>query len=409
MHYVDAPAFNLLLALPSFPFGKCVRPSKASLQAAKANFFDDGQVPTFTFDRALAFDVAGYREALSQARQQLHTLTLPNAVTQLYHEKLSELGTRADLVDAVTRADDDTVHAASLKLYGAPTQNAAELADEFDSVLARANALFRHRTTVSATLFAEMVRRTCEHYDLHDWRIHLTNAPRVRIGRSTVVGKTPVIHIPKSLAISRGRAARLLTHELEVHALRTENGYRSGLQLLSRGLAGYVRTDEGLAIYYQQKLRTPEAVDAGFWDAWATALTDVHGFADAYGILFEAQRALGVAIGDPNPYARAKDSAWRLCTRVYRGITRPHKPGVGYMRDHVYRSGLADVRRLIDQGSPSDINLLLAGHAAVAHLPTLRDLNISPGRTPDMIGKRVVNDVMREHRRVRRDGPPNVS
>ncbi len=399
MTFIDEQAFLLLRSLPVFSFGKLIRPKKAELKLAKEAFITRGELPRFTFPQAEEFDTSAYERELERVRTALVQIELPEAARLLYAEKLDELADRCALIKAVQTKDDAKVTQLSEKLYGPPVQSEQELTDEFSDVLARANRMFRHREPVDADLFAEMVRRTCEHYQFLDWRIRLTAAPSIRIGRATIDGRPPVIHIPKSLKISRSRAARLLTHELEVHALRTENGLNSGLHLLSRGLAGYIRTDEGLAVYYQQKLRTPEAIDAGFWDAWATVLTRHHTMREVYATLYAAQLALSQAIKDPNPDLRAADVAWRLCTRVYRGIHDPSIPGVGFMRDHVYRSGLAEVRRVIEDAGHDILPLLFVGHANIKHLAQLRELGITSARTPDMIGKKIVNEVMREHKR----------
>ncbi|KKW30243.1 MAG: hypothetical protein UY72_C0017G0006 [Candidatus Uhrbacteria bacterium GW2011_GWD2_52_7] len=399
MPYIDDKAFELLLSLPPFPFTRYVRPQKAQLRLAKEAFITHGELPRFSFPRAEGCDTADYVRQLNRVSDELANIELPEAARILYEEKIAELTTRCNLVQAIQRNDDITVSALSEQLYGSPLQQARELTDEFGDVLARASHMYRHREPVNAELFTEMVRRVFAHYDFSNWRIAETSSPSVRIGRTTLNQHQPSIYIPRSLKITRSRAARLLTHEIEVHALRTENGERSALRLLSRGLAGYTRTDEGLAVFYQQKLRTPEAIDAGFWDAWATALTTELAFKDVYTTLHDAQLKLGRAIGDPDPEHRAQDAAWRLCARVYRGIHNPNQPGVGYMRDHVYRSGLSEVRRLIEASGEDVITKLFVGHANISHLGYLQELGITSARTPDMIGKKIVDEVMREHRK----------
>jgi len=92
--------------------------------------------------------------------------------------------------------------------------------------------------------------------------------------------------------------------------------------------------------------------------------------------------------------AEAFDTAWRLMLRVSRGIHHANTPGLGFRRDHLYRSGLIQVRQTIDVYGESDIlPTLFAGHASVAHIPLLRSKNIV-GRVPDFVSKKIVKEVL---------------
>ena len=398
MHYLDEREAELLGTLPPLPFARLVRQDKRGLNAAKTAFETTGTLPIFSYSLARGFPVDAYREALK--RVSAHFIDRVDAVGELYRQKCDELGVRLDVIAAIAHGDDEAVTTLSAAMYGKPVETEAELAQEFRDVLAAAGRLHRHRDLVSAPMFAEMVRRTLAHYGIDDWTIAFSRQSSMRIGHHRHLGERPhVINIPTSLSVSRARAARLLTHEIEVHALRTANGAASPLRLLARGLAGYARTDEGLAVLLQQRLRTEGATSAGLWDAWATTLAASRGFRDVYDTLFAARHELSIAIREPDADTRAADAAWRLSLRAYRGITTPGNKGLGYMRDHIYRSGLIEVRNHIALHGDTALGAIFVGRCALSHLPRLAELGITSGRTPEMIGKHVVRDVMRESTR----------
>lgn len=390
MNQIDAQLFAELDALPALPFARLVRQDLASLSRSKAAFFASGELPHFTYSKADAFDGATYIRNFTDFKSRLPAFDAPDDVRELYTAKIDELLTRANLVRAIQDRDDERVTSLAVTLFDTPLQSADDLNKEFEAILSKAHIFRRHQTKVDAEAFAEMTRRLFAAYHMDAWKIRLTKRSSVSIGRA-------IVRIPRNLAISRARAARLLTHEVEVHALRTANGERSPLQLLGRGLANYTQTEEGLAIFFQNKLRSQDATDPGFWDAWTVALTQKLGFADVFTALASARHKLNKALGVEDAETQAQDAAWRLCVRAYRGITHPGAPGLGFIRDHVYRSGLITVRKTL-RNNPDALPFLFAGHASVEHLPILKSLAAS-GETPRLLSSHIVKDVMRERRK----------
>jgi len=239
-----------------------------------------------------------------------------------------------------------------------------------------------------------MVSQVLEHYGMTMWEVEMRARSSVKISHR--VFYNPRIQIPKKLQISRARAARLLTHEIEVHALRTYNGMQKPLYLLWRGLDRYLPTDEGLAMYYQQQISSSERRHApGFWDAWTTLLTQRGNFAETFETIASARTKLAEAMGASTPEATGKDAAWRLCVRAYRGIRDPSKRGVGFLRDHVYRSGFNMIERAVEEGGSEILQRLFVGKVGLHHLDKLERLHITRGRTPDLISPQIVKKVMR--------------
>ena len=400
MDALDAPLFKTLKTLPAFPFARLCRPDRKSITRSRKAFFAERALPNFTYACAERFDSKAYEQTLNAVADRIAAIPAPEPIRALYLEKIEENRARLALVIAIQRHDDEAVSALADHLFGKAAQSADELADEFQDLLARSHELHIHRNVIDGPCFAAMVQATLDHYGLKHWSIRETRGTSVAVCHSSEK-EDAIVKIPKTFAATRARAARLLTHEIEVHALRRENGMNSPIALLGRGLANYLATDEGLAVAMQQKLRSEAAIDPGFWDMWVTTLTETQGFLDTYDQVYTARQAFNLNMKVPDAETEARDTAWRLMFRASRGLHKPGKAGLGFRRDHIYRSGLIHVRQAFDTyGETTILPTLFAGHAGIQHLPLLRSLNIT-GRTPDFIGKQVVRDILKLKRKAK--------
>lgn len=362
-------------------------------------FFAHRTLPTFTYTLASAFDTQGYLRALTAVADRVETFPVAEIVRSLYREKIEELRTRCMLVQAMQRGDDATVTSLTDHLFGMPEQTARDIQAEFEGILSRSSTLHTHKARINAVTLTAMIRTILDHYGMTEWTVRETTRPSIAITRSAQ-RSTPTIKIPKTFSASRARAARVLTHEIEVHALRSHNGATSPLQLLGRGLANYISTDEGLAITLQ-RIGATKTTEPGLWEAWTAALTLNHGFIDTFDTLVSARTKLNIALGHADASAKAQDSAWRLMVRASRGIHAPGTPGLGYRRDHIYRTGRIAIERTLEAHGVTDIlPTLFAGHVGIHHIPALKTLGIT-GRTPDMISAHVVQEVLRAQRKTR--------
>ncbi len=394
MEHIDAPLFQTLSTLPAFPFARMVRPDVIGTRAAQQAFFRQRAVPSFTFSRANRFDAVQYLRELDAVADRIESLPARDIVRALYREKIEELRIRCQLIQAIQRSDDDAVSSLADHLFGTPTLTAAMLKDECNDIQSRAHKLRTHKNRIDTKLLTKMVQKTLAHYNIQHYTIRETNRSSVSIMHGNQ-DRGLVINIPRTLHISCARAARLLTHEIEVHVLRAHNGRTSPMLLLGRGLANYITADEGLAMALQQSLRTEESTPPGFWDAWAAALTIEYGFSDAFDALVESRTKLNIALERTDAIPEAQVSAWRLMLRAMRGIHQPGRIGLGYRRDHIYRTGLMTIQNIFDtHGKAAILPILFAGHAGTQHIHVLQMLGIT-GKTPDMIGTRVVRDVLR--------------
>jgi hypothetical protein len=205
---------------------------------------------------------------------------------------------------------------------------------------------------------------------MQDWRVELDPVMAARV----LVDSAKMVLRVNSRARFRARdSAKLIAHEIDVHARRAENGKRQALRIFETGLPGSLETEEGLALYAEECVQASSPGTA--WRqglvvqavAWAEEL----GFRDLY------ERLAGLG---------GEGLAWGISLRLKRGLARPGKPGV-YAKDMVYFRGLRTVRNWLKAGG--NLSHLYVGKVSVDH-PVQEWLDaglIRPGSAPALFEK----------------------
>jgi len=393
-HKIDTAAYKALNALPNNPFHNLVRQDESDLAEQRKNFETSGHCPLFRYQKAESFDVAGYLDAISSLTDQLPSLCQGNAIVEdLYLAKVDELKHRALLVKAVQEKNDEEVTTLSENIFSSLAFTLEDLESELQDMLSKERKLFIAEKSIKRNHFATMAKKILDHYGMDDWKIASTESSSIIIKHGSSKSSGRVL-IPENFSVSSKRATELLTHEIEVHTLRTNNGRQSPMLLLGRGLDRYVATEEGLAIFFQEKVTEKQKRHApGFWNAYAIALAAEHNFAQVYEKLRLARTDIARQAGNPEPENKGRDAAWRLCVRTYRGIHNTGKKGVAYRRDHIYRSGLIRMKKAVDNKGEGILPLLFRGNIGLEHLERTKNLALPAAPMPELIAKDVVKSL----------------
>ncbi len=394
---MDAQLFEAYKALRVPSVAKSVRQDYKTLNEKKGTFLKTREIPTFTYEKAGRVSVQNYLKRLERFKRLLANSTLNPIVRELYEEKVRELEIKGQLIIAVQQEDDAKVSTLSGELHSFPKTSLETVNAELEERLRFAETFHLHRNPIDADQFSKMVEVLLARYDIADTKIARTVRKTIRISHTSTDKQT--IYIPHKLKLSRSRARRVLTHEIEGHLLRRANAYTQPLHLLRVGLSGYMATEEGIATYLQKKADTHEKrFDPGFWDLFATVLTKTNDFNGVFDALYSAKLRLLEKQGVEDAKTHAEDSAWTLCLRAYRGIRHPNTPGLGYYRDHLYREGFSEVREAITQ-NPRILSELFIGKVSLRHLPKLKELRLSNSRVPKLLAGEVVKLIRERERR----------
>ncbi|HCH66257.1 MAG: hypothetical protein CL927_09320 [Deltaproteobacteria bacterium] len=171
----------------------------------------------------------------------------------------------------------------------------------------------------------------------------------VMAARVLVDGAKRVLRVNPHAVFRERDIERLVVHEIDVHAFRSENGARQRLYCFQSGLPGSLGTEEGLAMVSEEISghSAPGVLNRQVEVVRAIDRARVLGFRELYDELSER-------VG-PN-------LAWGICVRIKRGLGRPGQPGV-YAKDSVYLTGRMKVREWLDAGG--DVVDLYVGKVSV--------------------------------------------
>jgi hypothetical protein len=380
---LDEKLFAIYCKLPIFPFYKLVSPDKNHSLEQKNIFLKNNICPTFSYSQAMQFDVDGYLRALELAKKQMIEINSDKWILDLYLSKLDEQKERAQIINAIKEKNDKLVSELSKKLFCFDKIDRKTLEEELDQMINSNKKLHPHIKRINAQMFAKMVEAILNHYKIQNWKIKFSDESCVKLTR-TRYAKHPVIRIPNNFLTTKARARRILTHEIEVHALRTQNATNSPLHILTLGLDHYISTEEGLALCFQQKIskcKTP-----GFWESYACALSQEMDFVGVFNTLLDARTKLDNAIGHNKSDIQRKNKIWNLCVRTYKGVYFPNQSKLGTCKDSIYRTGLSTISNI----NISDANIqkqLFAGKIGIQHLDITKNIDLSFVKTPNFVSK----------------------
>ncbi len=161
---------------------------------------------------------------------------------------------------------------------------------------------------------------------------------------------------------------RLIVHEIGTHILRADNGSLQPYKIFERGLPNYLMTEEGLAVYNEEK---HDCLDVNVLKRYAARVVAVdmssrYGFRRVFNFLCR--------------YID-EDLAWRTTVRAKRGLKDTSLPG-GCTKDFAYLRGYYAVKKYMEDGG--DISKLYYGKVGIQHVEILDKIPdlIEPGILP---------------------------
>lgn len=176
-----------------------------------------------------------------------------------------------------------------------------------------------------------------ERYKLSGWNVIVG-------GKGTAISVSQEkknVNIPSGRKMKEEQLRALIEHEIGTHVLRRENGERTQLKLLGLGLDRYLKGEEGIATFEEQKLLGANEF-AGLDGHLAISLAvgmdgKKRDFRKVYEILKDYY-FINSKKEESEAIISAANSAWNRCIRTFRGTTCKTL-GVCLTRDIVYREG----------------------------------------------------------------------
>ena len=178
------------------------------------------------------------------------------------------------------------------------------------------------------------------------------------------------------------RLKALIEHEIGTHVARREKGERTKLKLLGLGLDRYLKGEEGIATYQEQKIEGANDF-SGFDGHFAISLASgidgkKRNFREVFDILKNYYFIKSKKQTTEGAWESAENSAWSRCIRTFRG-TSCQTPGACFTRDIAYREGNIGVWNVI-KNNPEEIKRFSVGKydpGNPRHIWILEQLNIT--------------------------------
>lgn len=218
---------------------------------------------------------------------------------------------------------------------------------------------------------------------LTDWKVRVKPGAAARMSVSTADRS---VRIRAGIRLSEGELLRLIVHEIGTHVFRWVNALR-GARILGLQLSGHTATEEGFAVWNEQRAADGGGLDRRF------ALRVVAVDAALNGSFVDVVRAL-------TPYT-SLGTAFDVAVRVKRGLTDTSVPG-GFVKDHAYLAGFRMLERHLGD-HPGDHDLLMGSKWPLHRLDLLREAgllaHLGDGlRRPDAAFVERARALVHEHR-----------
>ncbi|MBI4129265.1 DUF1704 domain-containing protein [Candidatus Peregrinibacteria bacterium] len=294
----------------------------------------------------------------------------------LLHKKQEELLARMRLLR--TRGNAQAFTGASMELFGQATEELQRTAKTSLEQRAACDLPTPSHLLLSAETAQRLLQEALSAYGLHEWsvrrRLHM-------IADCAVGGK--ILYIRHGARFAPDHIATLIAHEIETHALTTENGEHQPFQIFRSGCANYSETQEGLAIFNQNRILSPyhEKRFSAPRTTLAVAFALGHSFADTRQYLEEE---LGYS----------PEKALTKTLQLKRGLGNTAEPGA-FTKGLVYFRGLQSIEQFVAQGG--DLRKLYIGKIALEDLSLLAQI-------PDLVEPVLLPTYLSSHRTLSKDG-----
>jgi len=247
----------------------------------------------------------------------------------LWRKKAEEIRQKIELLESRGKND---FTAKSIHLYGAPDK---EILDEALNEIAGMPTKFTEpKKLMNSAEAKKIMEQAIDEYGLKGWAVQL----KKDMVSDAIAGKENSILIREGATFSEDRLKGTIAHEIETHVFTAVNGSMQPYKIFQRGLAGYLMTEEGLAVYNQGKTESSET-EKKYWPA--SSVVGIHtaisgSFADVYAELIKHHFSI--------------ERAWKVALKAKRGLTDTSKPGA-FTKDYIYFIGYKKILDFIKNGS----------------------------------------------------------
>ena len=377
-----------------------LRPDKSNYQEEKDKFLE-GKVdqPTFSYDLNKS-EISRKKDLLNDLRRKIEVEEENAVVKDVYIQTIDEKLKILELLGATIDKNDVLFTRISESIYGKPDENLYKKAlgilkgivekhnircsDSFLKIISDASTAIPfdfYPTSKSGVVSADELKciftKKIEELGF-GFEVEIT-----RNVASVTVKYSPKkkILIPEEKTWNQNIAEGLVAHEIDVHLQRFENGGQSPLSLLATGLFGYLKGEEGLAMYME--LEKNKSKLPGIYNYLVPSLmyglhsTGPLDFRQVFDFVYEYNFIISRLTGEELTGNKLKSRAWEGVWRSVRGTTG-QSAGTCLTRDIIYFRGFSEIKTLVEDGNFNPQRLFVGKYdpANQVHLDILERLGV---------------------------------
>ena len=303
-----------------------------NLEDEKNAFFKNFKKnPQFVYPE-LKFDLYALKRDLNTINTDQSTLG------KLFEKKKQEIERKIHLLEFRGFAEEFT--RASIELFGLPDTKMIERAREW---ITKTSVTYKQeKGTIESFEAKKIMDKVFDQYGLKNWQVKI----KEYMVSDAIAGKNNRLFIRKGALFTEKRIENLIVHEIETHILTAENGKAQYYELFNRGLANYLETQEGLAMYNIINQKGDE--DKNLYVSISLVLAVDYALNHSFVEVFEKML----------DYKIPPDRAWRNALKVKRGLEDTSEHG-GFTKDLLYYKGYNQIKQFIAAGG--DIKNLYRG------------------------------------------------
>ncbi|MFW6220452.1 MAG: tyrosine/phenylalanine carboxypeptidase domain-containing protein [Nanoarchaeota archaeon] len=293
------------------------------------------------------FKYSEYKENLKEIRNELKEIKTNNTIIGKILEEIKQ-----NYIDKTYllqyRKDNVKFTKYSKKIYGSPNKKLLNEAKKFMHIkFKKETEIYTSKQVVNIFKFAFLK------YGF-PWNVK----EKEMVSKAAVNTNKMTIYIKKDMKFSENFLKRLIVHEIGTHVARFENGKMQPYLFFKRGLLGYLKTEEGLAVYNEE----------------------INGCLNDYILKIYAGRVIAIDFALKYSFRETyenlrkyfnKDTAFRLTLRAKRGLGDTTKAGA-CTKDINYLKGYILIKKFIK--NENNLNKLYYGKIGIEHVELIEKI-----------------------------------
>ncbi len=247
---------------------------------------------------------------------------------KIFSNKKKEIAKKIALLESV---DEERFSEISIQLFGKPTTEDVEKCSTLIKSL-DGNKIKNEEAIYSSEEAKNKFEEVFKYYNLDAWQVKI----KEDMVANCVAGKNNRLFVNKDAKFSMERIESLIIHEIETHIITAENGKNQPYEIFNRGLANYLETQEGLAMYNVEKQRHV-SFEKNF-RALSHVIAINKALSGSFVETFEEILAHGLPI----------EIAFRSALKAKRGFADTSRSGA-FTKDYIYYDGYNKVKKFLTE------------------------------------------------------------